>query len=94
MARVPQNRTSRIVHTCPICGKESIPHDGAASEATQHLIDGGWSWTSRIPGGEWHLVCQRHRAPGKTRTLWKDTTARRAHWDKLRSSDLEDLPLD
>lgn len=93
MARVPQNRESRIVHTCPICGKESVPFDGDKSEATKLLLENGWSWTSRIPGGEWHLVCQLHRSHEGQRTLWKDTSVRRAYWEKVRDSDLADLPL-
>jgi predicted RNA-binding protein associated with RNAse of E/G family len=72
MARVPQNRSRKIVHTCPICGKKSVPHGGSMEEATQDLIDNGWSWTSALDGGRWHLVCQSHRDPGEPQTLYVD----------------------
>jgi hypothetical protein len=72
MARVPQNRQTRVVHECPICGRESPPHEGSAEEATEHLVNMGWSWTSRLDGGAWHLVCQLHRNPGEPRTLYEN----------------------
>jgi hypothetical protein len=74
MPRTAQNRRTLIVHECPICGRKEQIEKITANQASKLLVENGWSFTSQLDGGRWHLVCPLHRKASEPQTLYIDKT--------------------
>jgi hypothetical protein len=74
MPRTVQNRKILIVHECPICGRKKYIQETTANRASKILEENGWSFTSQLSGGRWHLVCPLHRKASEPQTLYIDKT--------------------